>query len=142
MVEAWMIVDLRRKIAEPDETTYSDATIERIIGRHPLVDRSGNEPFLVDDLTIPPTTSVNPNWTPTFDLNAAAADVWTEKAGKLAGRFDFQADGGSFNRSQQHTHAMNMARHYSARRAASSRWIDIALSREVRASDVINRRGV
>lgn len=38
-------------------------------------------------------------WTPTWDLNAAAAGGWQIKAGKAAGRFDFTTDGQQFNRS-------------------------------------------
>lgn len=36
-------------------------------------------------------------WLPTFDLNAAAAEGWRTKAGKVAGEFSFGSDGQSFN---------------------------------------------
>ena len=59
----------------------------------------------------------NPDWTPTYDLNAAAADIWVEKAGVFAGDFDFAADGASYTRSQAYEQAMKQARHFSARRS-------------------------
>ena len=34
------------------------------------------------------------------DLNAAASDIWDEKAAAVAGLFDFAADGGDYKRSQ------------------------------------------
>jgi len=34
------------------------------------------------------------------DLNAAASDIWDEKAAEVAGSFDFDADGGDYKRSQ------------------------------------------
>lgn len=40
------------------------------------------------------------DWTPTYDLNAAAAEGWRWKAAKVAGNYDFGADGASFSRAQ------------------------------------------
>ena len=39
-------------------------------------------------------------WTPTFDVNAAAAEGWRWKAAKAAAWIDFTADGASFKQSQ------------------------------------------
>lgn len=52
-------------------------------------------------------------WTPTWDLNAAAAEGWRRKAGKVAGEFTFNADGGSFNRAEQYRACLDMAKSYS-----------------------------
>lgn len=48
-------------------------------------------------------------WSPTFDLDAAAARGWRLKAGKAAGRFDFAEDGQQFTRSQIMAHCSAMA---------------------------------
>jgi hypothetical protein len=104
-------------VAEPTTATYSDAAISAFLVRHPLIDELGAEPYSWNTLTDPPTATDNDAWVPTFDLNAAAADVWEEKAAALAGNVDFQADGGSFSLSQKFDQARKMARHYRARRS-------------------------
>lgn len=83
---------------------YSDNNLSSIIERYPLPDANGL--FPEED-----------GWTPRYDLNAAAADVWAEKAAGLAGQYDFTADGASFERSQAYEQAMQQARYYRSRRA-------------------------
>ena len=51
-------------------------------------------------------------WTPTWDLNAAAAEGWRRKAGKVAGSYSFASDGQSFSRSDMHAHCLEMAKMY------------------------------
>lgn len=101
------IADLRDMVAEPDATTYSDTTLARIIETFPLIDADGYEP--TDD-----------DWTATYDLNAAAANVWSRKASALASLYDFAADGGSYKRSQAYQNAKSEARRYRAMRAPMS----------------------
>lgn len=107
------IEQLRRMTAEPTEATYSDATIREYIERYPHMDEWSEEPL--DDYG-----EVNPNWTPTYDLNAAAADIWEEKAAAVAHRMDFSADGGNYSASQQYEQYMKQCRHYRSRRLPSS----------------------
>ena len=57
-------------------------------------------------------------WTPTWDLDAAAAEGWRVKASKVAGRFDFTTDGQNFQRSQVAAHCRQMERMF--RRKISS----------------------
>lgn len=97
------VVKLRRMVAESTSVTYSDDDIEDIIETYPVLDSEGLDPD--DDA-----------WTATYDLNAAAAQIWEEKAAALIGLYDFNADGGSFNRSQMYEQAMKMARHYHSRK--------------------------
>ena len=59
----------------------------------------------------------NEEWIPTYDLNAAAADVWEEKAAVLAGDYDFSAEWAKFSRSQAYEQAMKQARYFRARRS-------------------------
>ena len=101
------VSELRDMIAEPTTTTYSDDDILGVIERFPLIDVYELEP---DDL----------NWTPTYDLNAAAANLWGKKAAAFAGLYDFTADGGTFHRSQAAQEMRKQARYYNARRAPSS----------------------
>lgn len=49
-----------------------------------------------------------------YDLNAAAAEVWTMKADHVADRFDFSADGATFKVSQLQQQYMQRAAKYSA----------------------------
>ena len=101
------IARLRRMAAEPTTTTYTDAVLSTTIERYPVRDADGLAPTDTD-------------WTATYDLNAAASDVWSEKAAALATAFDFTADGGSFQRSQSAKQAQLMASYYRSRRYARS----------------------
>lgn len=47
-----------------------------------------------------------------YDLNAAAAEVWTMKANHVADRFDFSADGASFKASQLQSNYLAQAARY------------------------------
>lgn len=102
-----MIARLRRMIAEPGVETYLSADLAEVIERYPLLDSEGY-------------SSDNADWTATYDLNAAASELWTEKAAALAAEFDFNADGASYSRSQQMAQANRMSRYYGARRAVST----------------------
>ena len=104
---ATMISDLRDYVAEPTTTTYSDAQLARVIELYPLIDSTGYEPD-------------EDSWTATYDLNAAAANIWGRKASALAAMYDFSADGGKFNRSQLYKQAKEQARYYGSRRMPSS----------------------
>lgn len=110
---------LRRMVAESTTATYTDADLRGYIERYPLVDGLGNEPTEPSE-TYPVTLIENDDWTATYDLNAAAADVWSEKAAGLASEFDFQAGGQSFQRSQAYAAYMRQAQYYRARRAAGT----------------------
>lgn len=103
MVSAADIQVVRRMTGVTVEE-YSDNNLSSIIERYPLPDANGL--FPKED-----------GWTPRYDLNAAAADVWAEKAAGLAGQYDFTADGASFERSQAYEQAMQQARYYRSRRA-------------------------
>jgi hypothetical protein len=104
---ATMIARLRRMVAEPTTVTYSDADLTTAIERYPLP----------DDSLIWPRQPTDAGWTATYDLNAAAADVWSEKASVVAQDFDFSADGGSYTRSQVYEQYRRQAAYYNARKA-------------------------
>ena len=58
-------------------------------------------------------------WTPTWDLDAAAAEGWRRKAGIAAARFNFAEDSQRFDRAQIYAHCIQQASEY-ARRAMGS----------------------
>lgn len=57
-------------------------------------------------------TEAGSEWTGTYDLNAAAAEGWRWKAGKVAGDFTFGSDGQTFNRADMVKACELMARTY------------------------------
>ncbi len=114
---AEQIARLRRMVAEPTTTTYSDVAIQAAIERYPLTDANGVDWWEWDYTTSPPTQSVNDDWVPTYDLNAAAEEIWTEKAAAIAARHDFSADGASYSRSQAYAHYTRQASIYRSRRS-------------------------
>lgn len=113
---AAQIARLRRMVNETTEEPYSDDDIQAYIEIYPLEDLRGEGPW-IESTSTPGQLVENPDWAPTYDLNAAAADLWAEKAGILAADFDFNADGGQYSRSQAYEQAMKQARYFRSRRA-------------------------
>lgn len=105
---AEQIARVRRMAAESAAGSgYTDAMLATFIESHTLLDEDGRSPE--DTL-----------WTATYDLNAAAADVWEEKAGGQVDNFDFHADGGVYSRSQVYEMYMKQARYFRSRRSAKT----------------------
>lgn len=113
LVTAAQISQLRRMTAEPTTTTYSDALLTTYIEKYPHIDQYGELP--TDEYG-----AVNANWTATYDLAAAASDVWEEKAGTVASKFDFSANGGQYSQSLQYEQYMKQCRYYRAKRMPST----------------------
>jgi hypothetical protein len=113
---AAQILQIRRMVNEPDLMgSYSDALIQTFIEKYPLLDELGEEPY--DWIGVPPVATVNADWIATYDLNAAAADIWSEKAAAVAALYDFSADGGNYSRSQMYKMYQEQARYYRSRRS-------------------------
>lgn len=110
---------LRRMVNEPTTTAYSDVTLATYIEAYPLVDARGEAPW-VESTTTPGTLEANDDWTPTYDLNAAAADIWAEKAASATANFDFATDGQSFSRNQVYQACMRQSAYYRSRRAVKT----------------------
>ena len=123
---AAMAAQLRLMVNEPTETTYDDDLIDNRIEAYPLLDALGTDPYEVDYDTEPPTLSERDEWIPTYDLNAAAAIIWEEKAAAVSDEFDFKADGGSYDRSQKYEQFMKNSRRYGSRRSAKTitSWVE------------------
>jgi len=106
-----------------DESTieiYDDDALDDYIETYPLMDELGTTPLETDITTTPPTMSERDEWIPTYDLHAAASDIWEEKAAALAETYDFKADGGSYSRSQQYLQYIGKARYHQSRRSAKT----------------------
>ena len=114
---AAQVARVRRMVNEADDTTYDDDAIADYIESYPLIDERGEEPYTWDTSTSPPTQEDNDDWIATYDLHAAAADIWEEKAAVVAVDFDFRADGGQYSRSQVVESYRALARYHRARRA-------------------------
>ena len=114
-VTADMISKLRRMISEPTDINYSDDDLETYIESWAADDEFGNKALIVDYSTTPYSYIANTLWTPTYDLNAAAAEIWEEKAADIQDQFDFAADGGNYSRSQKYQQAINMASRFKSR---------------------------
>ncbi len=127
---ATMRAKLRRMVDEPDTDIYSDDTLDTYIETYPVMDLLGTIPQEVDYTTSPPTISENDEWIPTYDLHAAAADIWEEKASGLAEDYDATADGSTLRRSQVFDQYMKKARFHLSRRKAKTRkaWVEPRVS--------------
>jgi hypothetical protein len=117
---AEMAARLRRMVDEPTEATYDDDLIDDYIEAYPLLDALGTDPYEIDFSTEPPTLSERDEWIPTYDLSAAARDIWLEKASAIADDFDFSADGGKYSRSQKVKQYTDKARYYGSQRATKT----------------------
>ena len=114
-VTAAQIAQVRRMVAEPTTTTYSDVLITGFIEAYPLIDELGTNPYYWTQVAGVPTKTTDPQWVETYDMNAAAAEIWTEKAAALSAKYDFAADGGNYHRSQAYKQALDQAKFYKAK---------------------------
>jgi hypothetical protein len=123
-----MIARLRRMVNEPTTGTYSDKDLGAYIERFPTIDDQGYRPFYIDQSTTPPSRADTVGWIPSYDLNAAAADIWAEKAAPTREGFDFTDAGINYGRNQIYEQYMKQSRYYLARRKPAT----ITLSQEPR----------
>lgn len=119
LVTAAEIAQLRKMVDEPETEFYSDADLTTYIENYPMMDELGQDPYYWQG-GVTPIKVVNQGWIATYNLNAAAADIWEEKAAQLAGKYDFSADGGQYSRSQAYNQAMQMAKYYRGRGGANT----------------------
>ncbi|HSW50326.1 MAG TPA: hypothetical protein VLH09_09140 [Bryobacteraceae bacterium] len=99
MNEAEARARLERMVAAAEDPVLSLEEIADLVALSRVADTAGLAPS-------------DANWTPTFDLNRGAAEGWRWKAGKAAPRFQFTADGATFQRQQVLAHCERMAAQY------------------------------
>lgn len=108
---------LRQQTGEPETKTFDDDALQAFIEAYPAPDTLGNKSQRVMPGSYPQVMELNPYWNPTYDLNAAAMDVWNAKLATLTGtQFDFSDANQSFKRSQLVTFAQERVAYFSARR--------------------------
>ena len=120
---ASMRFQVRRWTNEPDESTYTDALLSSLIECYPLQDERGVDPYYYDTTTDPPTQVATRGWYPTYDLHAAAADIWDDKAAALGETIDRphqQPINGYNKETQPRDFALAQARYHRSRRAAQT----------------------
>jgi hypothetical protein len=113
---AAMRTRLREYINEPRPDTYTDDELDTIIERYPVIDERGEVPYTWDTSTTPPTQDDNDDWVATYDLHAAAADIWDAKALGHIENYDYTADGATLNRSQVYQNMRRQANYHRSRR--------------------------
>jgi len=94
--------EIERRVAHDQEPLLSADDIDYLVEYAKRADTSGRPPS-------------HDNWTATYDLDAAAAEGWRIKAGRIAGSFDFAEDGQRFNLSQLYAHCIRQERVYRRR---------------------------
>lgn len=104
--------EVRRYIADPSKTEFTDEVIATVIEHYPLPDIYGQEPLILENGTY----VANTLWVPTYDLHAAAADLWEEKGANAVNHVDYNADGASFSLSQKFEHIKRQAAYHRSRR--------------------------
>jgi hypothetical protein len=97
---------LKRMIASDVEPSVSDAEVEELLAAASVPDGGGLAPIGV-------------GWTPTYDLNAAAAAGWMIKAARAAALTEVDPPGSGIVTSKVFDNCRAMARIYSAKRAVS-----------------------
>ena len=110
------VAELRRMVNEPDADPYTDDVLETYIERYRAIDELGTKPMETSYTTEPPTLTENDSWIPTYDLHAAAADIWQEKSATVAEDYRISADGGALSREQVQEHYLKQARYHLSRR--------------------------
>jgi hypothetical protein len=104
-------------VNERDNTNYNNDDLIVYLSAWPLVDSNGKT---IDD---------GENWVEAYDLHAAAADIWEEKAAAVASQHDFSADNSSYSASQMYQMAMQQVKHHRAVQKAKAKRMPNVLSR-------------
>lgn len=106
MTEAEALATIERLTAADREPVLDPDTIDELVDLARRADAFGRSPASAD-------------WTPTFDVNAAAAEGWERKAGLAAGDFDYSDDAGSYSRQQVYEMCKRQAETYRKRALGS-----------------------
>ena len=100
---------LKKITAWDVEPELTDTEIDELLLQGAIADAEGNGPASED-------------WTPTFDLNSAAAAGWLIKAGRAASTTETEPDSVNVT-SRVFVNCLRMAKIYASKRAASVRTV-------------------
>lgn len=95
------LILLGEKVAATSRPVLSPEAVGALLDSYASQDGSGRAP-------------TNDDWDPTYDLNAAAAEGWRMKAGKVAGDFNFSADNASYSKADVLAHCLEMQTKYAS----------------------------
>ena len=93
-----------RVLAGVTITAYSDAAVTLAISEYPKIDSVGLDPSDAD-------------WTESYDLYRAAADIVDQRAAGVAEQYDQNSDGANLSRSQKFAQLTKLASRLRARGA-------------------------
>ena len=97
---------LKIMVAWETEPAVTESDLESVLDAHAIPDASG---------TLPDSEE----WVPTYDENAAAAEVWLIKAARASALTEIDPPGSGIVTSKVFDNCMRMARHYRAKRVAT-----------------------
>ncbi len=116
------VAELRVLVEAASEPVLTTADLDRLISRARRPDYLGLTP---DDL----------GWTPTFDVESAAAEGWRIKAQRVASLPDVTQDGLRIDRSKLYDRFIELSKHYGALNVGS---ISLVRVPQFRYSNIIN----
>lgn len=87
--------------ATASRPALTSSEVGDIVDSHPITDAAG-------------VGSAGTGWDPTYDVNAATAEVWRVKAGRVAGDYNFTADDATFSKGDVLAHCLEMEAKYAA----------------------------
>lgn len=100
-------LDKLKKLAAWDtEPELTETEVEELLDTAAVADEEGNSPS-------------NDDWTPTYDLNKAAADAWLIKAGRASALTEIDPPGSGIVTSKVFENCIAMSRSFAARRSAT-----------------------
>jgi hypothetical protein len=99
MTEAEARARLQRMIAATEEPILATTDIDDLVAQAKRPDSAGLAPS-------------DPSWTPTWNLDSAAAEGWLWKAGKASPNYSFGIDASRDMQSDVFAHCMTMHEHY------------------------------
>lgn len=95
------LAELRLNVAPEARPVLSNEDLGILLDRCAIIDADG----------LPPSDT---DWSPTYDVNAASARAWRVKAGRVAGDFNFSADGASYSKADVLANCLEMEGRYAA----------------------------
>ncbi len=97
---------LKALTAWETEPVLTETGVEDILGNASVADAEGNAPS-------------NDDWTPTYDINKAAAEAWLIKAARASALTEIDPPESGIVTSQVFENCMNMSREFKAKATSS-----------------------
>lgn len=93
---------LKGMVAADADPVLTDGEVQQELDANKVADQDGNAPS-------------REAWTPTYNLNRAAARLWDVKASKAVLYVTVESDGTAINSEQVYEHCLRMAKEYRKR---------------------------